>query len=77
MVTRGRFFSGVIKRRSARGFTLIEICIVLVIMGLMMMSAMGLYRIYLRSNYLSVTAQRQADIHAAMITYFNTQGVLP
>lgn len=54
-----------------RGFTVIELAVVILIAGLALAAAIDLYRQYLRANYIKIVDDRVATIHKAIEDYVN------
>lgn len=59
------------------GFTLIEIAIVMVIMGLFMSSIFSLLAVYYKTNRHGVTRERLANAETALQAYFEVNGAYP
>jgi len=65
------------RKISPAGFTLIEVCIVIFISGIMMTSAVILFNNYLKQSRISTTQARLRDIDSAIVQYLNINGMLP
>jgi len=59
------------------GFTLIETSIVVAIISLMIVGALGLYKVMIQKEHMDTTKERLADIGAALARYKNSNGYLP
>ncbi len=64
-------------RKDERGFTLIEILIGLIIVGLILGGAIGVFRIYYQQIKLDITKERQEKIEQAIFSHVQTTGALP
>ncbi len=60
---------------SLRGFTLIQMAILVLILGLMFGAAASQYGIYERQNYINATKERMDVVQQAIKNYFNTNGI--
>lgn len=61
----------------ARGFTLIELSIVLMISGLLMAAFLGYYTVYLQKQKFDTTKERLKEIRTALTIYAATEHRLP
>ena len=60
-----------------RGFTLVELCFVMIMAGLMLVLITQLYTTYIQSRLLVETREKQEDISISLSLYLSTRGAYP
>ena len=65
------------RKKLAAGFTLVEICVVLIITGLLLAGAVQLYGMYLKKERFELNQARMEDAQEALADYFIRNGKLP
>ncbi len=60
-----------------RGFTLVQMALLVLVLGLLMAAAAATYHAYLKQNHFDTNTTRQAAIQAAIANFYYSNGRLP